>query len=364
MHDFMMDKLSPKTGKRWINAALFCCSFLVAFLALEIAVRLIVPTHIGVPSSLANYAAIPKPHDSRGLVIFNGELGWVNNPGASGHGRFHEYMSFDSMGFRNNDNKIKVKDRPVILAIGDSFTLGAEVGNAETWPSRLEFKSGVKVLNGAVSGYGLDQMLTRTKSILDRRGIDVIIVAFFVEDIYRVREKKQYVLLKPYYSLENNQLVLHKVKAADYPRPDCFKKIFGYSYAVHLVMSKIFRDYWSKSSIDSVEYADIDEAGVNYKIIDAFADIAKSGQAKYIIFALLPGNAEDVSLTHHPLTDHIRNTGRKNNRVFLMDLQSKMKGNQSFFNDRAKGYHGHFSKQGNEFAAQEILSFLQTVKVY
>jgi hypothetical protein len=364
MHYAMNDNDSPQKGKRWINAAVFFCALIIVFLILEIAVRHIFPPHIGVPSSIANYAAIPKPHDRVGLVVFNEELGWVNNPGASGHGQFHEYMSFDSMGFRNNDNKIKVKDRPAILAMGDSFTMGAEVGNADSWPSQLEFKSGVKVLNGGVSGYGLDQMLTRTKSILQKRDVDIIIVAFFVEDIYRVREKKQYVLLKPYYSLENDELVLHKVKAADYPSPDCFKKIFGYSYAVHLIMSKMFKDYWSKSSIDSVEYADIDEVRVNYKIIDEYADMAKSGKAKYIIFAILPGDFKDVSLTNHPLTDYIRNTGRKNNRVFLIDLQSGMKGNQSFFNDRAKGYHGHFSKEGNAFVAQEIRSFLQAISAY
>jgi hypothetical protein len=364
MHDAMNDNHQPPKGKRWVNAVVFFCAFVIAFLILEIAVRRIYPPHIGVPSSIANYAAIPKPHDRVGLVVFNEELGWVNNPGASGYGQFHEYLSFDSQGFRNNDNKVKVKDKPVILAMGDSFTMGAEVGNAETWPARLEFKSGVRVLNGGVSGYGLDQMLTRTKSILQKRNVDVVIVAFFVEDIYRVGEKKQYVLMKPYYSLENHELILHKVKAEDYPRPDCFKKIFGYSYAVHLIMSKLFGDYWSKSSIDSVEYADIDEAGVNYKIIDEFAGMAKSGKAKYIVFAILPGDFKDVSLTHHPLTDYISNTGRINNRVLLMDLQSKMRGNPSFFNDRAKGYHGHFSIQGNEFVSQEIESFLQAVRAY
>lgn len=364
MHDAMNNIEHAPKGKRWVNAALFFCAFIIAFLVLEIAVRRIFPPHIGVPSSIGNYAAIPKPHDRVGLVVFNEELGWVNNPGASGHGQFREYLSFDSMGFRNNDNEMEVRDRPAILAMGDSFTMGAEVGNAESWPARLESKSGVRVLNGGVSGYGLDQMLTRTKSILRKRDVNAVIVAFFVEDIYRVREKKQYVLLKPYYSLENDELVLHKVKAEDYPKPDCFKKIFGYSYAVHLIMSRLFRDYWSKSSIDSVEYADIDEAGVNYKIIDEFAGMANSGKIQYIVFAILPGDFKDVSLTRHPLTDYIRNTEKKNKRVFLIDLQSKMKGNQAFFNDRAKGYHGHFSKQGNEFVSQEIASFLQTIKAY
>jgi hypothetical protein len=36
-------------------------------------------------------------------------------------------MSFDSRTFRKNNNGITVGERPVILAIGDSYTVGVEV---------------------------------------------------------------------------------------------------------------------------------------------------------------------------------------------------------------------------------------------
>jgi lysophospholipase L1-like esterase len=369
MH-YSMNNLSPITKNNLINAALFFCSLIISFLILEIAVRFIFPLPPGLPR-FYNFLSSPKPNNEIGLTIFDKELGWVINSNSFDRGQFDEYISTDSMGFRNNDNKIKIKDRPAILAMGDSFTFGIEVDNTDSWPSQLEFKSGIKVLNGGVQGYGLDQMLTRTKSLLKKRNdIDIIIVAFITEDIQRVTQKKQYGLFKPYYTIENSKLILNKVNETNYLGSDCFKKIFGFSYAVHLIMSKIFKDYWLDVAKDPIQYANIDEFAVSRKIIDEFSNIAKSTKSKYIIFALLPMSYDDLSLSSHPLTDYIRDISKENNSIFLLDIQTllfkkrKEMRNKILFNDRAKGYHGHFSKKGNEFVAQEMLSFLQSIKAY
>lgn len=46
---------------------------------------------------------------------------------------------------------------PPILAVGDSFTFGDEVDALEAWPAQLQALLGRRVLNGGVTGYGLDQ---------------------------------------------------------------------------------------------------------------------------------------------------------------------------------------------------------------
>lgn len=288
---------------------------------------------------------------------------------------FGEYLSFDAMTFRKNNNNITLKNKPVILAVGDSYTVGVEVDNADTWPSQLEFKSRIRVLNGGVGGYGLDQMLTRTGSLLKNMTVDYVIVAFSEEDIRRVRQKKQYSIMKPLYKIENNKLLSSRVKMADYPPPDYFKKIFGYSYVVHLFMSKLFKEYWSKGGLQDMEYEDINEIEISCKIIDGFVEIAEAQKVKYVIFVLLPKHYNDCSLVNHPVAKYIKNISKKNKRIFLIDLQTELLNmkifNQeknpeirAFFNDYARGYHGHFSKEGNEFVAQTIHSFLRSEKAY
>jgi hypothetical protein len=39
-----------------------------------------------------------------------------------------------------------------ILAVGDSFTFGAQVSDWETWPAQLEKLTGGRVINGGVLG--------------------------------------------------------------------------------------------------------------------------------------------------------------------------------------------------------------------
>lgn len=320
-----------------------------------------------------NYADY-KIYDT-GLVAFDEDLGWVNKPDARGYGMFGEYLSFDSMTFRENSNNMTIRNRPAILAIGDSYTLGVEVDNADTWPSRLELKSGIRVLNGGVGGYGLDQMLTRTTSVLKKTNVDFVIVAFILEDINRVKQTRQYSIIKPHYTIQDNKLVSSKVKLEDYPPKDYFKKVFGYSYVVHLFMSRLFKDYWSKGGISDMAYADIDETQVSFKIIDAFVDIAEANRLKGIIFITLPSCYGDLSLVNHPVTKYIKNISEKNSRIFLMDVQTDLLNIKIFnggkdaeihalFNDSTRGYHGHFSRAGNDFVAQEILSLLHSIKDY
>jgi hypothetical protein len=237
----------------------------------------------------------------------------------------------------------------------------------------LEFKSGIKVFNGGVGGYGLDQMLTRTKSVLKKLNIDFIIVAFILEDINRVKQKKQYSIIKPYYTIKDNKLISSKVKLDDYPPPDYFKKVFGYSYVVHLFMSKLFKNYWSKGGLHDMEYANTDEVEVSCKIIDEFANIANANNVKYVVFLSLPSCYGDLFLVNHPVTQYIKNMSRKNNRIILIDIQTDLlniimfnkEGDaelHALFHNTTKGYHGHFSREGNEFVAQKIFSFLRSVK--
>jgi len=74
---------------------------------------------------------------------------------------FDEHVSIGSLGLRGGDPS-KPRDRPWILAVGDSFTFGTGVDDDETWEAVLAATLAtrdrpVEVLNAGVPGYGFDQ---------------------------------------------------------------------------------------------------------------------------------------------------------------------------------------------------------------
>src|SRR5262245_33541155 len=88
------------------------------------------------------------------------ELGYV--PRAN---LIHETGAHDSDGLRLTPLPAGVNGRLRLLATGDSFAYGAEVEDSEAWPSYLQEMLGVRVLNGGVPGYGLDQTVLRTERL-------------------------------------------------------------------------------------------------------------------------------------------------------------------------------------------------------
>ncbi len=56
--------------------------------------------------------------------------------------------------------------KEAILVVGDSFGLGSDVIDAETWPAYLERMVGTQVINAAVGGYALDQIVLRAEDLV------------------------------------------------------------------------------------------------------------------------------------------------------------------------------------------------------
>ena len=70
----------------------------------------------------------------------------------------HEPMPLEtSWGYRANSTGAKHEGRAEIVVLGDSNTYGALVSDSETWVSRLEALSGLRVINLGVDGYGTSQ---------------------------------------------------------------------------------------------------------------------------------------------------------------------------------------------------------------
>ncbi len=86
-----------------------------------------------------------------------------------------------------------------ILAVGDSFTFGAEVTDLQTWPAQLQRITGRRVLNAGVSGYGFDQIVLRAEALAPLYKPEAIVAAFIADDIRRTEMRRLWSADKPYF---------------------------------------------------------------------------------------------------------------------------------------------------------------------
>ena len=142
-----------------------------------------------------------------GSDTFDRELGWIPRAGyESGDGRVR--VNAQSIrATRIYPSSAPDGTRRVVI-VGDSYTWGENVGNAETFAAQMEsVATGLEVLNLGVHGYGTDQQLLR----LRRDGLpfrpDVVVLAIFGQNIHRnVLRFRDYA--KPRFVLEDGALVL------------------------------------------------------------------------------------------------------------------------------------------------------------
>lgn len=142
--------------------------------------------------------------------LHNDILGYVPNPGFCGPGFGDSFHTIDADGLRFSGERPASSDGS-ILTVGDSFTYGDEVRDEEAWPARLQSLTGRPVLNGGVSGYGLDQTILRAEQLTPVHGPSVIIVSFIADNILRTEMSRMWWRNKPWFTIEDDQLVLKGV---------------------------------------------------------------------------------------------------------------------------------------------------------
>jgi len=138
------------------------------------------------------------------------ELIYFPKPGATKvykTAEFTEHVHINSMGLRDDELRPRTEFDFRIVIIGDSMTFGHGVEVDEAFPSvleRLYAERGdgrrVDVVNAAVKGYGTDQYYALFQHRLRRLQPDLLIVAFYLNDVTDN-------IVHPLYSLENGRLV-------------------------------------------------------------------------------------------------------------------------------------------------------------
>lgn len=152
-------------------------------------------------------------HESSYPTSHDPLLGYVPTPRAKRKWHSGAMLTITASGIRSNGRRDPVHGSP-ILAVGDSFTFGDEVGDRDTWPAHLERILERPVLNGGVFGYGFDQIVLRAERLLERFPARVLIVSLIPDDVIRCEYPYRYAW-KPYFEIVRGSLELRNVPVPD-----------------------------------------------------------------------------------------------------------------------------------------------------
>jgi len=143
---------------------------------------------------------------------------------------------------------------PPVLVVGDSFAHGDEISDEETWPARLQPLIHRRVINAAMSGYGIDQMVLRGEIVAARVKPSAIVLSFIADDVRRMEMKRVWGAEKPYFALVDGKLVERNVPVPPSPDPattlDGWDIAFGRSALVKTVLESL--GWWYEWTADHV----------------------------------------------------------------------------------------------------------------
>lgn len=236
------------------SVALVLASIIVGLLALEIGCRL-----LRGPSTLLHWnnlvlatrleARRPEIAGASAYVV-DATLGFVNAPNYTSAS-----TNFDSQGFRRMPPPAAdAVMNPPIVATGDSYTKGEEVGDLETWPVGLQEILNWRTINAGVGAYGLDQTVLRTEQVARELESAVLVVGFIADDLRRNEMSRMWGREKPYFTLEHGELVLRNVPVPPTPDPrdtlDFLQTAFGWSVMLDTVLERLhLRSEWHQENV-------------------------------------------------------------------------------------------------------------------
>ena len=84
---------------------------------------------------------------------------------------------------KKETNSMTLTSTDTILAFGDSLTYGFGASTKESYPERLSFLSGYKIINAGINGNTSSEGLKRLAPLLEDRSVKLMILCFGGNDI-------------------------------------------------------------------------------------------------------------------------------------------------------------------------------------
>lgn len=337
-----------KPARWWFPAASVCIGIILALAISECALRVYHGKLFSLQSASSPTLDWTR-HIRTGAHVYDSRLGWVPAPGSRtwpGGGT----VTINSQGLRRAEDYKPGVHRP-LLAVGDSFTFGAEVNDGESWPAQLERRIGRPVLNGGVDGYGVDQIVLRSEMLLEKFRPGAIIVAIIGDDALRT-ELSYFQAWKPYFEIRRGVLTLENVPVPRERRTfplASLRRVLGYSYLAHAVLRRLLPQWWYFGSMKRVHR---DGNEVTIRLLGRLFAHARQANVEMRVVTLYI--AKPLA-SQSRLPDIV--TGARELGIAVLDLAPVMEKELEAEPDRASEMfrpQGHYSVEGNAWIARKL----------
>ena len=288
---------------------------------------------------------VSRGPDGRRFSITDPLLGHVPRPGMSFRHLAGFTITIGADGMRENGQPRVEAERPLTVAVGDSYTFGDRVNDDESWPAVLERILGQRVINAGAPGFGFDQTVLRAEQLAAVYAPDTIIVSFIPHDIVRSQMSVCYGRAKPYFDIDSSGLHLHAAPAASPVRFAGLKAILARSLTVELLVPEFL--HWEGPDT-MVHQRGIEVACL---LMDRLSALDRA--ARVVVLAqpqqatARPG---DLGVTRDVLAC------AKANDLLALDLFPIVERLQ--LAQRERLFDGHMTAEGNRLVARELAAFL------
>jgi hypothetical protein len=286
--------------------------------------------------------------DSRNYSIPDPVVGRIPKPGISVTVPPGFTVSIGDHGTRRNGNKPPPAERPVMLAVGDSFAFGDGVNDDESWPAVLEQLSGTRVVNAAVPGFGLDQAVLRAEQLAEVYAPDTIIVSFIPHDVLRCEMSYWSGHPKPYFEIDANGLEL---RPAPVPPSSMLTPLKSF-LAMSVTLDRLFTRslHWQGPEAEVVHHRGREVACL---LMRRLAALGRARHARIVVLA----QPQQPTATPEQLEikNGVERCARANQLLFL-DLFPAIEGLP--LEQRTRLFPRHMNAEGNRLVATELAGFL------
>ena len=298
-------------------------------------------------------------------AAFDPTLGWIPKAGFSGKQNvWGTEVTILPTALRSNGNAAPdLPVHPSVVTVGDSFTFGDEVSDQETWPAALEASAKVKVYNGGVFGYAVDQAALRASRLRTQFSPDMIIFAVTPDDIIQTQLSERTGIKKPFYSVTSGGGL--KLEGVPVPSPDEYrasqfenflKEQSSRSVLINKLMLRVFPEWWLYGRwSEKLEQTNPDI--VSCSVIASEAAKSLTANEAFMVLVQYPKEWLDDA-------QQVQRIGRletclSGHNIPILDMREPLKHEQMCSpDDFAKFYspiRGHMTKLGNAFTASLLL---------
>jgi|GEM_PF-6433691 len=338
------------------NSVLVAFSILLSLVILEVGVRVFQGGNFSFSTTMESFETKGKV---RSHLRVDELLGWTLKENVSVP-MWNGKLSTDEAGLRIVEGRPAAPGKAFAVAVGCSATMGDEVGDEFTWPSYLAEKSGKKVVNAGVSGFGMDQVYLRAEKILEKVQTEWIVLTIFPDSIYRALHNRRFGVPKPVFRATTDG-GLELIPPRNQIERARTLEILGYSHLASFLIKRLSAKSYLSLGDDVIDHNN--HYAVSTGLTDKFMKLAEKHGAKLMVVYLNPPKEFDYvpQLLFHPpeLNSDLQYIKTKNLLFYDVkdDLLSEHNKNKEYVRSfYAPGWH--FTATGNSWFANQVYSKL------